>query len=104
VTVVGPNDFNKQVDLITKPVKLSEQNTLSVEVRSAPGSFLLVTLLSDTPPVSPISGVIVNPDALFINEPATVTIRAVVPYDQTQGPPTVTLQREDTSGNKLATE
>ena len=104
VIVVGPNDFNKQVDLITKPVKLSEQNTLSVEVRSAPGSFLLVTLLSDTPPVSPISGVIVNPDALFINEPATVTIRAVVPYDQTQGPPPVTLQRVDTSGNLLATE
>jgi hypothetical protein len=102
--VVGPNDFNKQVDLITKAVKLSEQNTLSVEVRSTPGSFVLVTILSDTPPVSPISGVTVNPDALFVNEPAIVTIRAVVPYDQTQGTPPVTLQRVDTSGNLLATE
>lgn len=102
--VVGPNDFNKQVDLITKTIKLSEQNTLSVEVRSAPGSFVLVTILTDTPPISPISGVTVNPDALFINEPATVTIRAVVPYDQTQGTPPVTLQRVDGSGNLLTNE
>lgn len=102
--VVGPNDFNKQLDLVTKSVKLSQQNTLSVEVRSTPGSFVLITVLSDTPPISPISGVTINPDALFINEPATVTIRAIVPYDQTQGPPPVTLQRVDTSGNLLATE
>ncbi len=102
--VVGPNDFNKQVDLITKPIELSEQNTLSVEVRSTPGSFVLVTILTDAPPTSPISGVTVNPDALFVNEPAIVTIRAVIPYDQTQGTPPVTLQRIDTSGNLLATE
>ncbi len=31
--VVGPNDFNKQVDLITKPVSLQGQNSLAVELR-----------------------------------------------------------------------
>ncbi|HKO44896.1 MAG TPA: hypothetical protein VJU84_16585 [Pyrinomonadaceae bacterium] len=102
--VIGPNDFNKQVDLITKAVQLSEQNTLSIEVRSSPGSFVLVTILSDTPPVSPIGGVTVNPDALFINEPAVVTIRAVIPYDPAGGTPPATLQRVDNSGNVLATE
>jgi hypothetical protein len=104
VIVVGPNDFNKKVDLITKDVDLTQQNTLSVELRSAPGAFLLVTVLGDAPPTSPISGITVNPDAIFINEPANITIRAVVPYDQTQGTPPVTLQRVDASGNVIATE
>lgn len=42
--VVGPNDFNKQVDLITKPVSLQGQNSLAVELRSAPGTSIIVAI------------------------------------------------------------
>jgi len=42
--VLGPEDFNQKVDLITKPVMLQAQNTLNVELRSAPGRAIVVTI------------------------------------------------------------
>lgn len=45
IQVVGPNDFNKQVDLITKSVNLKQQNEIAVEVRSGPGTFITVTIV-----------------------------------------------------------
>ena len=45
VCVVGPNDFNKQVDLITKSIDLQEQNEIAVEVRSEHGTAIVVTIV-----------------------------------------------------------
>jgi hypothetical protein len=105
VHVVGPNEFNKQVDLITKPISLKQQNEISVEVRSEPGTWIIVTILGGgVPPVSPISGITINPDAIFVEEPEYVVIRATIPYDVSQGVPTVDLQRIDEYGNVIAVE
>ena len=46
VEVVGPNDFN-QPDSIRKSVTLLENNTMTVELRSAPGSFITVIIVRD---------------------------------------------------------
>jgi len=48
VTVAGPNAFNQQVRRISKPVQLQTVNTLTVEVRSAPGSSLSITIFGET--------------------------------------------------------
>jgi uncharacterized protein YjbI with pentapeptide repeats len=43
--VVGPDEFNKNVDWITKPVLLEEQNEIAVEIRSKPGTWIVVTII-----------------------------------------------------------
>ncbi len=44
VQVVSPNELNKNVDFIEKPIILSSNNTISVELRSKPGSALSITV------------------------------------------------------------
>jgi len=46
VEVVGPNDFS-QPDSIRKSVTLLENNTMTVELRSGPGSFITVSIVRD---------------------------------------------------------
>ena len=46
--VVGPNEFNQQVGLIEKPVVLNLNDTLEVQLRSAPGSLINVQILRKT--------------------------------------------------------
>lgn len=52
VDVVRPNEFNKTVRVIEKPVALALANTLTVEVRSQPesGFTLRIVCVDDTPP------------------------------------------------------
>jgi hypothetical protein len=102
--IVGPNEFSKKVDLITKTVQLEQSNVISVEVRSEPGTSLIVTILGDDIPVSPLSGVTINPDVLFVNEPEFVIVRAVIPYDSSAAVPLVFLQRVDKMGSVLGDE
>jgi len=40
--ILGPHDFNQQVYDIEVPVKLTENNSISVELRSKPGSYINV--------------------------------------------------------------
>lgn len=47
VEVLGPNDFNQPVDSIRKSVTLVENNTMTVELRSAPGSFITISVVRD---------------------------------------------------------
>jgi len=47
VEVVGPNDFNHPMDSIRKSVTLLENNTMTVELRSAPGSFITISIVRD---------------------------------------------------------
>lgn len=46
VEIVGPGDLN-HLDSIRQPVNLLQNNTLIVELRSAPGSFLTVSIVRD---------------------------------------------------------
>jgi len=46
VEVVGPNDFN-QLDSIRKSVTLLASNTITVELRSQPGSFITISIVRD---------------------------------------------------------
>jgi hypothetical protein len=48
--VVTPSDFAKKKPVITLPVTLTAQNTLSVELRSAPESFIHVTVAPQPAP------------------------------------------------------
>lgn len=43
--VVEPGEFNKNVDWIEKPVLLEDQNEISVEIRSKPGTWIVVTII-----------------------------------------------------------
>jgi hypothetical protein len=105
VLVVGPNEFNKQIDRIEKEINLAQQNTLAVQVRSEPGSSIIVTVNGfGPPPISPIQNVTINPDAIFVGEPGYVTIRARVPYDPSTSTPVVALQRIDIAGNVVSSE
>ena len=47
VEVAGPNDFNQSMDSIRKPVTLLENNTMTVELRSRPGSFITISIVRD---------------------------------------------------------
>ena|SRR6266446_360279 len=79
VQVVGPNAFNQQVDLITKPITLAQQNELAVEVRSQPGTAIIITIFgSAAPPPSPINSITADPDGFPVNTPTQVTFTAAV--------------------------
>jgi hypothetical protein len=56
IEIAGPSDFSQNVRVIEKPVKLAATNTLTVELRSAPGSGftlqILGTGMENTPPVA----------------------------------------------------
>lgn len=47
VEVVGPNDFNQPMDSIRKSVTLLENNTMTVELRSRPESFITISIVRD---------------------------------------------------------
>ncbi len=48
--VVVPSDFNKQTGLILKPVRLKQENTLSIKISGQPGTFLTVTVKQGVAP------------------------------------------------------
>jgi hypothetical protein len=52
VTVVGPDTFNSQVQQVTRPIALRPTNTLTVELQSAPGSSLTITVFGETQSVA----------------------------------------------------
>lgn len=105
VRVVGPNEFNKQADVITKSVILQPQNKLAVEVRSQPGTSIKVTILGpEAPPPSPVSGITVEPDGFPVNTSTQVTFTAAVPYQPGGLVPTVKLEQISQDGNVTAVE
>ena len=53
IEVLTESDFNQQVDRIERSVSLLLSNSISVELKSAPGSFITVSILSiNHPPVA----------------------------------------------------
>lgn len=103
--VVEPSSFNKQVDVITRAVTLKSQNELTVEVRSAPGTSLTVTILgAGEPPPSPVGGVTAEPDGFPIDTPTQVTFTATIPYPPGGSVPLVELEQVSQDGSVLAVE
>ena len=64
ITVVGQNEFNEQVYLIKKPVDLDSENTLSVALTSAPGSYISISITREEAvpdaPAGRISGTVTD--------------------------------------------
>jgi sugar lactone lactonase YvrE len=55
IEILRESDFNQQVDRIERSVSLLLSNSISVELRSTPGSFITVSITSETenhPPVA----------------------------------------------------
>lgn len=50
--VLGPDDFNQNIYHIEAPVSLAENNSISVELRSKPGSYLTVQIIQEDPNLS----------------------------------------------------
>ncbi|MFA6054869.1 MAG: PKD domain-containing protein [Thermodesulfovibrionales bacterium] len=55
VQILGPYDFNQQVDLIEKPIALTDSNTISVKLDSAPGSFISLKITAEISNTSPVA-------------------------------------------------
>lgn len=52
--VLGPAEINKAVDIIELPVKLNQDNEISVQIGGKPGSFLTIQIDYETGPTGPI--------------------------------------------------
>lgn len=58
--ILGPNNFSKKVSNIQFPINLSEDNSISVELRSNPGSYLTIQIIEEINPVRFIPGTNTN--------------------------------------------
>jgi hypothetical protein len=68
--IVKPSDFNQQVQEIRRTVVLRENNTLTVELQSKPGSFITISIIRDPIPVLSITSPL--PGTVFRSQPITV--------------------------------
>lgn len=71
--IYGPSDFNQQVSTLQKQVNVSQSNQLQVELRSASGSGVTISIegADNTPPAVAVSS---PADNAYLNTPAiTVT-------------------------------
>ncbi len=79
VTVAGPSDFNATVRTIDKPVTLTAQNRLEVELRGSPGSGVTVTVVGQVlnpPDTTPPTVAITAPAEGSFLATATPTVTA----------------------------
>ena len=67
--IYGPSDFNQQISTLQKQVNVSQSNQFQVELRSATGSGLTITIegADDTPPAVAVSS---PADNAYLNTPA----------------------------------
>jgi hypothetical protein len=84
VQIIGPSDFNQNVDRIVKPVVLKDNNELTIRLASKPGSFLTVEvecasggviLSAGDPGASVLGGTLLT--ALPINNDGTAAAESV---------------------------
>ncbi|MBW1644417.1 MAG: tandem-95 repeat protein, partial [Deltaproteobacteria bacterium] len=69
--IFSPSDFNQQVYLLEKPVSLSENNTISIELASSPGSYLIIEVREEVdPPAVTLSAA---PATIYIGDSSTLT-------------------------------
>ncbi|MBW2604834.1 MAG: hypothetical protein JRE28_11050 [Deltaproteobacteria bacterium] len=69
--IFGPSDFNKNAYLLQAPVNLTENNSITVELASSPGSYLTIEITEEVdPPTVSLSTV---PETILLGESATLT-------------------------------
>jgi hypothetical protein len=106
--IVDPNAFER-VNKVSVGVNLSAINTMEVEVRSEPGTSVIVRIVgTGDDPTShgyPVAGVTVRPGGFPVNTPTEVIINFEMQYDYDKKPwPVVELIRVDEKGAFISTE
>ena len=69
--IFGPNDFNQQVYLLESSVTLAENNSISIELASNPGSYLTIEVTQDIP--LPTVAISADPENIQGGEPSALT-------------------------------
>lgn len=99
IQVLGPEEFDKQIDEIRAHVKLKEQNEIAVEVRGEPGTFLTVTILGS---YGPDILALADPDYVNLNQSTTVTFSAFIDLGPNIIPSSVNLKQYDSQYRYVA--
>jgi len=74
-TIFTQNQFNQNVDRLEAAVDLNEINTLTVELKSKPGSYLTIKVIQDVEP--PTANIFAEPNSIiFEEESATLSWRS----------------------------
>ncbi len=68
VTVFNPDDFKKKADVLTAEVNLAESNTIKVELRGAPGTYISVEIIQDIDP--PVVTIQATPASVILGNTA----------------------------------
>jgi RHS repeat-associated protein len=70
VQIFGPSDFNQNVYLLESPVNLADSNSISVELASSPGSYLIIEVREEVdPPTVTFSA---DPETIMVGESSTL--------------------------------
>lgn len=73
--VIGPDSFNQNVGLVTESVHLEQgQHVLGVQLRSKPGSFLLVAVRGIPGDLEPPEVTITSPSENFLTKEEEITV------------------------------
>lgn len=69
--IFGPSDFKQNVYLLQAPVSLLENNSITVELASSPGSYLTIEVTEEVDP--PTVSLSADPETILLGESATLT-------------------------------
>ncbi len=69
--IFGPSDFNHRVYLLESPINLADNNSISIELASNPGSYLTIEVREEIdPPTVTLSA---NPGTIMVGESSMLT-------------------------------
>ncbi len=71
VEIFGTDDFNQQVYLLESPINVAEDNSISVELASNPGSYITIEVAQEVP--APTVTISADPESIMVGESATLT-------------------------------
>jgi hypothetical protein len=99
----GPADFEKSATLLERDVALNAANTLVVELASAPGSFLTISVTGKRTPqtLSSVGLTRGSPASIITNTPTQLTVTSII-NDESVIPGTVMLERLNADGSSFA--
>ncbi|MCK4829853.1 hypothetical protein KA005_79755, partial [bacterium] len=69
--VVGPSDFNQQVEIIERTVTINSSNEISVKLTSAPNSYITISIIGIAP--EPTVSISASPTNILLGESSTLT-------------------------------
>ena len=71
--VFGPSDFNQNVYLLQAPVNLTENNVITIELASNPGSYLTIEIKQEQQQEQPTLTLSADPGNITVGESSTLT-------------------------------